>query len=84
MLKVSGDAEERDHGEDVKMIYNFIEFIKSRVDYKVIVVMATQWESYDDIKQANLAIQIAGEVHASRFMMLLDYMANKFKKGELK
>lgn len=83
LLKASGIREDKAHGEEMQMINIFIDFVKARFDYKVLVVMATQWDGYDDVKQANLAIKCAGEFHASRFIMLMDFLSHRYKKGEL-
>ncbi|MER2008611.1 MAG: hypothetical protein ABS939_14260 [Psychrobacillus sp.] len=78
MKKVSGET------EDFDTINAFIEHIKNRADYKIIVVLSTQWKGYDDRKQANIAIRIAGMYHASRFILMMDFLSNKFKEGKLK
>lgn len=79
MVRVTGGT------EDDETIYKFFEHIENRIqDYKVVVVLATQWKTYDDMKQANLAIKFAGMYHASRFIIMMDYLADKFEKGELK
>lgn len=78
MKKVSEDT------EDDESIGQFIQFVEKHIDYKTVVIMATQWDKYEDIKQANLAIKFASMPHASRFIMLMDYLNMKFKKGELK
>lgn len=86
----SGDKEMMDkygvteHGEEERLIYEMFDKIKSKVkDYKVIVVMATQWDTYTGTQQANLAVHHIGLFHASRFIILMDYLSNKFKQGEL-
>jgi hypothetical protein len=72
-------------GEDDKVIDSFFNFLKGNIqDYKVVVVLATQWIGFDDTKQANMAINYVGWKYASHFIMLMDYLSNKFIKGELK
>lgn len=72
-------------GEDEEMLTNFFSFIRaSVVDYKVLVVLAMKWLGYDEKKQVNIAMNYAGAFYASHFMMLMDYLAHKFIKGELK
>lgn len=79
MVKASGES------EDSQTTSQFFKIIQKRVkDYKVLVVLATQWKSYEDIKQANVAIKYAGMFHASRFILMMDYLVDKFEKGELK
>ena len=72
--------------EDEESIQKFYEHIKSRTEneYKLIVVLATQWSEYDDTKQANVAIKVAGMNHASRFIIMMDYLSSKYRKGKLK
>lgn len=78
MRKATGDT------EDFDTIGAFQEHVKARVDYKQVVILATQWRTYDDLKQANVAIQLAGIFHASRFILLMDYLSKKFEGGSLK
>ena len=69
--------------EDDFAIKSFFEYLKERIkDYKVLVVLVTQWKTYDDTKQANLAIHHVGWEHASRFIILMDYLSDRFIKGE--
>ena len=77
MLRVSDEMENED------TIYKFIEHMKENNDYKTVVVMATQWDGYEDVKQANLAINQVGWKHASRFIMLMDCLSKKYKEGKL-
>lgn len=73
-----------DVSEDLVTMQKFIDYLMINVNYKAIVVMATQWKGLTDVKQANLAIVTVGEYHASRFILLLDYLSEKFVRGELK
>jgi hypothetical protein len=70
--------------EDFDTIAGFIDHMKNRVDYKQVVVMAMNWHTYDESKQVSLAILNGGMFHASRFMLMMDYLSKKFLKGELK
>lgn len=84
MKKASGDGD-KENGEDNKAIYDFFKAVVKKVrDYKVVVMMAVKWDTYEDEKQANIAINYMGWEDASRFIMLMDYLSEKFKKGELK
>lgn len=69
--------------EDFKTLEKFVEKIIINNDYRVVVVLATQWESLKEDKQVSIAVNSVGENDASRFMILLDFLADKFKKGEL-
>jgi hypothetical protein len=70
--------------EDEHIMQNFIGKLKENVkDYKVLIVLSTEWFSYEDTKQANLAIHHVGWFHAGRFIALMDYLSSKFMKGEL-
>lgn len=78
MKKTTGDT------EDFDTIGGFIEHMKAKTDYREIVILAMQWNTHDDMRQANLAIHFAGIHHASRFILLMDFLSNKFKEGKLK
>ena len=78
MRKVTGET------EDFDTIGAFQEHIRARVDYKTVVILATQWHTYEDVKQANIAIKFAGVFHASRFIILMDYLSKKHIEGKLK
>jgi hypothetical protein len=79
------ETAEKEAGEDGDKVIAFFENLKERViDYKVIVVLATVWKSLNDTQQANQAVTHAGMYDASRFIILMDYLAMKFEKGELK
>ncbi len=77
-----GGAKE-DATEDDVTITTFINFVKEKMDYKTVVMMAIQWNNYNDLKQANVAIHHVGIEHASRMIMLLDFLSKKFKNGGL-
>lgn len=83
--RVSGDkAILNEFGEEERLILEMYSSMKDRVkDYKVLVILATQWDSYTGSQQANLAVHHLGLYHASRFIMFMDYLAIRFKKGEL-
>lgn len=70
--------------EDFNTMSKFVEHLMARVDYKVVVVLATQWEGLIDIRQANIAVDAVGIFHASRFIILMDYLSKQFKEGKLK
>lgn len=78
IIEISEETEDKDSLKD------FTEFIEAEIDYKVVVVLATQWHMLEDIRQANLAIHYAGEFHASRFIMLMDTLSKFIKEGRLK
>lgn len=70
--------------EDFQGLVAFVEHVMAWVDYKEVVVLATQWSNLLDIRQANIAVNSVGEEHASRFIVMMDYLSEKFKNGELK
>lgn len=82
-VKAMADMVMDDESEDYEKIAEFFDYLKSRTEYKSVVILATQWIKYDEQRQVSLAIAIAGETHASRFMILMDYLAYRFAKGEL-
>jgi hypothetical protein len=69
--------------EEDESINNFFIELKKK-DYKTVVVMATLWKTFSETKQAYVAIDYIGWFHASRFIILMDYLSTKYKKGELK
>lgn len=70
-------------GEESEIIKRFFSHLKDSTDYKSVVMMAMSWKTFDDLKQAKLAISCVGQYHASRFIVLMDYLAERFIKGEL-
>lgn len=83
MTMVTG--KDGDRTEDATTISYFFDHVKTHVkDYKVVIVMATEWDKYEEAKQVGIAIHYVGEHHASRFIIMMDYLNQKFKKGELK
>jgi len=70
-------------GEESELIKRFFARLKDRTDYKSIVMTAMHWKMLDDFKQAKLAIEFVGEDDASRFIILMDFLAERFFKGEL-
>lgn len=72
-------------GEDENNIESFFELIKNNIkDYKILVVLAMMWSTMNENKQASIAVKYVGVDSASRFIILMDYLALKFKNGELK
>lgn len=78
-----GDDEDNLGGDEEKHILAFFEVLKEKTDYKSVVVMATQWITFSEAKQVALSIETVGEYNASRYMMLLDFLAYRFMKGKL-
>jgi hypothetical protein len=78
MIKVTGQT------EDDESVYNYFKFIQNRIeDVNIVKALARQWKSYDTMKQTSLSIRYAGMYNASRFIIMMDYLANKAEKGEL-
>lgn len=79
MVKVSGET------EDDETVYDFFEYIKNRIkDYRVVLKLASKWKSYDENRQVSEAIGHAGMFHTSRFIMLMEFLADEIEKGEYK
>lgn len=79
MRSVSGESEDSDS------IERFFEFLQQRVeDHRVLMALARNWKSHDEQKQVSLAVEHAGMYHVSRFFMLMEYMASKIEKGQLR
>lgn len=73
-----------DATEDMETMKDFVEYLMANVDYKAVVILATQWKSFEENKQVFYAMNIVEEYHASRFMILMDALSEKFLKGNLK
>ena len=70
--------------EDYQRIELFFGLIKERVeDFRIIASIAKKWDTFPIDKQTKMAINYAGIYHASRFIILMDYLNLKDKKGEL-
>lgn len=70
--------------EDIDKVAILFDILKQRIeDYDVIVTVAKKWDTFEDTKQAKIALNYAGMFHASRFIILMDYLNMKYKKGEL-
>ncbi|AYP68211.1 hypothetical protein PQE75_gp079 [Bacillus phage vB_BcoS-136] len=76
--------ETNEPAEDDEVLAHFENHVKQVSSVKKVVVIATMWKTYDDIKQANIAIEEVGFIHASRFVKMMDYLSNKFMKGSLR
>lgn len=71
-----------DEPENVELFFNFL---KDRMgDYQTLVVLATMWATLTPIQCANQAVKHAGTYQAGRFIALMDYLSQRFLKGELK
>lgn len=84
MQKLSALESGDEFSEDLESIGIFFDDLKTKMNYKVVIVIATQWRTFTHVKQANVAMISVGEEHASRFMMMMDYLSYKYQKGELK
>lgn len=74
-----------DEGDDDKLIDSFFALVKTKIDdYRTLIVLAMQWKTYEDEKQANIAVHYVGWFHASRFILLMDFLSDQFVKGKLK
>ncbi|GIN25555.1 MULTISPECIES: hypothetical protein [Bacillota] len=67
--------------DDEDKIYEMFDLIKERIkDHKIVVVLAKQWNRYNEEKQAVLAVHFTGMYRASMFMALMDYLSYKYRK----
>lgn len=69
--------------EDVRSVLDFAHRIRNTVNYKTAVVLATRWSGYPPESQAKLATTFVSTDDLSRFMMLMDILSIRFKRGEL-
>jgi len=70
-------------GDDDEQINLFFKFLKERINYKTVVVMAISWKTFSEERQVAIAVEVAGELQASRFIALLDILSEKFLAGKL-
>lgn len=70
--------------DDFQELDKFYAHVREHINVKTVVIAATRWHSYPESKQVNIAIHLAGQLQASRFIALMDHMSTRFLKGELK
>lgn len=70
--------------EDDDSIIKFFLYLIDNINYKVIVMIATQWNRFNLDKQVRVAVKYVGYIHASRFIMMMDLLSKRFVKGDLK
>lgn len=75
--EAGGDSEEE------KYVRELFDVLRENTDYKSIVLLAMQWKGFSEASQVNFAITIVGEYHASRFMIMMDYLSYRHAKGIL-
>lgn len=68
--------------DDLLTVSHFFSHLKSKTDYKTIVILSTRWSGMEEAYQVNMAIKTVGMVQASRFLALLDTIAELIKEGE--
>lgn len=74
------DEEEGEYIEDESGVLDFFEHVGNRVLYSDAIQLASKWDSLDEMKQVSVAISRVGEYHASRFMILMDYLSKGVEK----
>jgi hypothetical protein len=66
-------------------IERFFSLLEYRIkDINILLILAKEWHNLDSHEQARLAVHHAGMFHATRFIILMDYLDLKYKRGELK
>lgn len=63
--------------EDNHTIHTFLEHLNQRTKYNDIMRIARRWTKYDNLHQTNLAITHAGIYHATRFILLMEFLSMK-------
>ena len=63
--------------EDAYTIHSMFEHLLNRTTYLQVIKISKAWTTYDNLHQTNLAITHAGIYHASRFIMLMDFLVKK-------
>lgn len=81
---IASAFDEDDATEDMLTMREFVEYLMANVDYKSVVILATAWGSYDENKQVYYAMNTVDERHASRFMIMMDSLSERFIEGRLK
>lgn len=66
--------EDGDSIEDASGVVDFFEHVSNRILYSDAIQLASKWHTLDEAKQVSVAISRCGEYHASRFMILMDYL----------
>lgn len=72
MIEVSRD-EDGEPTENYVSLHKFLSHAKA-LNYKDVMLTATNWHEQTEISQMKLAIYFAGEYSVSRFIMFMDYL----------
>lgn len=79
MVKVS------DETEDADSIEGFFLFMQKEVTHRnLMILIASQWQLYSPERQVEISVKYGRNQHASRFIMMMDYLSHKYKEGKLK
>lgn len=70
-------SEISDGSEDLETTVKFLEHLDSR-DMPDIRPIVRDWDMFNEIGKAEIAINFAGLHHASRFIMLIEYLIAKY------
>lgn len=83
MLELAREYVGDEYGDTIVDIGVFFKELKERISYSTLMDTARKWDNYSLSKQVETSVNLAGEYNASRFMLLLDVLSEKIKKGEL-
>jgi|SRR5690606_41462852 len=72
MINVKDEDGETLESED--NLSDFYEHVKSTVSQKDVVKLSIEWNDLSENEQVLNAVALCGEYHASRFMMMMDYL----------
>jgi len=70
MMNASMDEDE-DNREDFVSINKFLDHVRE-LNYFEVITISANWHLLDEVKQIKLAVEMAGEYNASRFIVFMD------------
>lgn len=69
--------EDGEHIEDEKSVSDFFEHVENTILYSDVIALSNVWNDLSESKQVSVAIKMCGEYHASRFMIMMDYISKE-------
>lgn len=77
MYMTNATDEDGEPLEGKRAVYDFFEHVENRLLFGEVMSLAKSWDKLDGVYQVKCAIDMCGEYHASRFMMMMDYFNEK-------
>lgn len=69
--------EEGENLEQVEMVNNFFEHLRSRVSNFRVMELAKVWNKLPEGKQVSIGAKMVGHYHLSRFLIMMDYLSRR-------